>query len=88
MNASTIKKLTPYLHFDGNCEEAVSTYKSIFNGNLDIKRFETAPIEVPDSHKSNVLHAVFTFGNNTIMASVAIPKFINYFHHSFSFLLR
>lgn len=72
MKASTLK-LTPYLHFDGNCEEAVSSYKSIFNGNLDIKRFETAPMEVPESHKSKVLHAVLTFGNNTIMASDSFP---------------
>lgn len=70
---NTSTKLNPYLHFEDNCEEAFNFYKSVFNGTLDIKRFESSPMEVPESHKKKVLHAKLTFGDNVIMASDCVP---------------
>lgn len=67
-------QLTPYLHFKGNCEEALNAYQQIFNGNIEgLNRYDSAPMPVPDDHKQKVLHALFRFGDNTIMASDAFP---------------
>lgn len=66
--------LTPYLHFQGNCEEALKTYEKILGGKIEsLNRFGSAQMEVPESHKNQVLHALFRFGDNSIMASDTIP---------------
>ena len=33
-------ELESYLHFSGNCEEALNFYKSVFGGEIMLNRFE------------------------------------------------
>jgi len=70
---NTSLTLIPYVHFNGNCEEALNTYKKVFNGSYEAQRYGDAPMQVPDSHKQKILHARFQFGNNTIMTSDVFP---------------
>jgi len=66
--------LVPYLHFDGNCEEALNHYKECLGGEIvGIQRYDSAPMDVPENHKNKILHARFRFGNNMIMASDVFP---------------
>jgi len=68
-------KLVPYLHFNGNCEEALNFYKKNLKGKiLHIQRFGDSPMEVPAALKKKVIHCSFQFGENVIMASDSMPK--------------
>ncbi|WP_373071847.1 VOC family protein [Zeaxanthinibacter enoshimensis] len=63
-------KLTPYLAFDGNCQEAMEYYKELLNGTLDVKKFADAPetMETPDFMMQKVMHAQLQFGDQKIYA--------------------
>ena len=64
-------KLIPYLHFNGNCEEALNAYIGIFGGNGQVvSRFsDTSTFSVPDDFKNKVMHASLQFEDNVIMMS-------------------
>jgi PhnB protein len=64
-------KLVPYIHFNGNCREAIEFYRDCLNGTIEsMQTFGDAPaMKVDDSLKNHVLHSVFKFGDNVIMAS-------------------
>ncbi|HWD87808.1 MAG TPA: VOC family protein [Mucilaginibacter sp.] len=68
-------KLIPYLHFNGNCEEALNTYKEIFGGTGGVtSRFSDAPsFPVPDDYKNKVMHGNVMFDDNTIFMSDCGP---------------
>ncbi len=67
-------KLIPYLHFQGNCEEALHTYKAIFAGEANVvSRFGSTSYPVPESHKDKIMHASLVFDENTIMMSDSMP---------------
>jgi len=67
-------KLVPYLHFQGNCEEALNFYKDILNGKVEIvSRYDNPNMNAPEDYKNKVLHGVIYFGDNTIMASDSYP---------------
>jgi len=67
-------KLVPYLHFQGNCEEALNFYKDILNGKVEIvSRYNDPNMNAPEDYKNKVLHGVIYFGDNTIMASDSFP---------------
>lgn len=63
-------KLEPYLHFAGNCEEALKAYAKALDGNITIQmRYDAPEMNAPETYKHKVLHANFTFGGNSLMAS-------------------
>ncbi|SFF00967.1 PhnB protein [Chitinophaga sp. CF118] len=67
-------KLIPYLHFQGNCEEALNHYKKVLNGTAEIvSRYDDPNMKAPEGYKNKVLHALFTFEDNSIMASDSYP---------------
>jgi PhnB protein len=67
-------KLTPYLHFQGNCEEALNTYAKIFNGVIgQINRYDHPAFPVADDYKNKIMHTQLTFGENVIMLSDSLP---------------
>ena len=67
-------KLTPYLHFQGKCEEAFNTYKSILGGSFEIvSRYDEPAMKAPEEFKNQVLHAWYKFDDNMILASDTFP---------------
>jgi PhnB protein len=67
--------LTPYLHFHGNCEEALETYQKILDGTIEIvQRYDNPSMQAPDHYKNKILHAKFRFGNHDVYASDAFPS--------------
>lgn len=62
--------LTPYITFDGNCEEALNFYVKAFNGEIkDLMRFEGSPAEQFTKDKQKVLHSHFAAKGILFMAS-------------------
>lgn len=67
-------KLIPYLNFQGDCEEALTAYKDIFDGKVDIiNRYDNPAMNAPENYKDKILHARLYFGDNTIYASDVFP---------------
>lgn len=63
----------PYLTFAGNCREAMTFYKEIVDGELELMTFETAPMELPEGYKTKIMHSTLKFGDAIVMAADAMP---------------
>ena len=65
--------VNPYIHFNGNAEEAFTFYKSVFGGEFEmIMRFKDIPKEYkgPDHEDNKVMHMALPIaGGNVLMAS-------------------
>ena len=65
-------KIIPYLYFNGNAEEALNTYKDIFNGEIPVlQRYSDGPagMPVPDNYDDKVMHGRLVFGDVMIYVS-------------------
>ena len=61
---------TPYLFFVGTCREAMTAYKGIFGGQLDIVTAGEMPDAPPDVPADAVMHAALTLpAGGLLMAS-------------------
>ena len=66
--------LTPYLFFDGRCEEALEFYKKALGAEVEMMmRFKESPepngMEMPPGTENKVMHASFRINGASIMAS-------------------
>ena len=62
--------LTPYLHFEGQAEEALNFYKNVFSGEIAMtSRYGDSPMPVDDDWKNKLMHARLKFGNSEIFLS-------------------
>ena len=71
-------KLNPYFDFDGNAEEAVLFYASVFEVKPDIMRFGDAPDHDPTlasnpTTKNKILHAHLLVDGTSLMFSDVPP---------------
>jgi PhnB protein len=74
--AGTALELVPYLHFQGDCEEALEHYARCLGGRLDgVQRYGDADMgmEIPEAYRTKALHARLAFGDNVLMASDDFP---------------
>jgi predicted 3-demethylubiquinone-9 3-methyltransferase (glyoxalase superfamily) len=80
-----MQKITPFLWFDRNAEEAINYYVSIFNGNpnkmaeskvITMKRYPDGPLEGPmKGFEGKVLTGVFELEGQRYMALDGGPLF-------------
>jgi PhnB protein len=62
--------LSPYLNFNGTCEEAMNFYKKTLGGKLEMTRFNEMPM--PGAHETdgnNIMNSTLTTDDITFMAS-------------------
>lgn len=63
-------KLTPYLYFSGNAEEALNFYEEVLGGKIEmLSRYADSPMPCDDDWKAKIMHARLVFNDNTIMIS-------------------
>ncbi len=63
-------KLTPYIIFNGECEEALNFYAKTLSGEIKhLSRFEGSPAGEMSADKQKILHATFEEGEVSFMAS-------------------
>ncbi|RZJ74070.1 MAG: VOC family protein [Flavobacterium sp.] len=64
-------QLSPYLYFNGNCQEAVDFYVKVFDGKIDmIQKYGNAPDGGPDAaSKDLIMHASISIDGTKIMFS-------------------
>lgn len=70
-----MKKLIPYLNFNGQCQQALAFYQQCFeNARVDIQTFANMPGELPDPAMADlVMHAEFNADGVTFMATDGQP---------------
>ncbi len=62
--------LTPYIMFNGTCEEALNFYAKALNGEIkELHRFEGSPAESMSTDGQKVMHAIFAAGDFQLMAA-------------------
>ncbi|MBF4516687.1 VOC family protein [Flavobacterium sp. ANB] len=66
--------INPYIHFNGNAEEAFTFYKSVFGGDFSkISRYEDISSDqypIPENDSNRIMHIVLPIGKgNSLMAS-------------------
>lgn len=66
----------PYVHFRGNCREAMAAYRTIFGGTLNLMDYAEAPDATEEMKASDlVMHATLTAGGRMLMGSDFPPGF-------------
>ena len=71
-------QINPYLHYDGNCEEAFRFYEKAIGAKIDvIMHVEGSPAaeQMPPSMAKKVLHAQLSIDGEVIMASDCPPDY-------------
>ena len=69
-------QVSPYLSFDGRCEEAFGFYAQVLGGKIQgLFPYAGTPVEshVPEDFRSKVMHATLTFGDQTLLGSDVQP---------------
>lgn len=69
--------LSPYLNFNGNCEEAFTLYKSVFGGEFaTFSRFGDMPSETPadPAQAKMILHVALPVSRETVLMGSDIPS--------------
>jgi len=72
--------INPYIHFNGNAEEAFTFYKSVFGGEFTmISRFKDFPNpEHPFSGEeaNKIMHIALSFGKSNVLMGSDVPEFM------------
>ena len=72
--------INPYIHFNGNAEEAFAFYKSVFGGEFAmIARFkDLASDEFPVSEKEadKIMHIALPIGKSSVLMGSDTPEFL------------
>lgn len=73
-------KINPYIHFNGNTEEAFTFYKSVFGGDFAmIARFKDLPnLEYQYSEKelNKIMHIALPIGKDDVLMGSDVPDFM------------
>jgi PhnB protein len=64
-------QISPYLHFDGNCREAMIFYKECLGGELALQTVGDSPMasQMPAEAQKKILHASLRNSGFVLMAS-------------------
>lgn len=60
----------PYIHFQGNCRQALTAYQQVFGGTLEIMEYSQAP-DATEAMKASglVMHATLHLNGRMLLAS-------------------
>lgn len=65
-------KLTPYIYFEGNAEEAMNFYANALGGEIiTLSRYGDSPMPSDEDYKEKIIHGRVQFGDNLLMISDA-----------------
>jgi len=73
-------QINPYIHFNGNAEEAFTFYKSVFGGEFAmIIRFKDMAISgqpISENEAEKMMHIALPIGKNSVLMGSDTPEFI------------
>ncbi|HVW67243.1 MAG TPA: VOC family protein [Candidatus Peribacteraceae bacterium] len=65
--------LAPYLNFDGDCREAMETYRDVLGGELMIQTFAEAGMSKDEATGERIVHAMLKSEHLTLLACDTMP---------------
>ena len=73
--------INPYIHFNGNAEEAFTFYKSVFGGEFArIARFKDMPANpeypMPEKEANKIMHVALPIGKTSVLMGSDTPEFL------------
>ncbi len=73
-------EISPYIHFNGNAEEAFNFYKSVFGGTFTtLVRFKEMLSEeypMPETEHDKLAHIALPIGSNSVLLGSDTPSFM------------
>lgn len=73
-------QINPYIHFNGNAEEAFAFYKSVFGGEfITVSRFKDFPnpeYPFPEDEAEKIMHVALPIGQNSVLMGSDTPEFL------------
>ena len=73
-------QINPYIHFNGNAEEAFAFYKSVFGGEFAMitrfKDMEMAGHPISENEAEKIMHIALPIGKNSILMASDTPEFM------------
>lgn len=72
--------INPYIHFNGNAEEAFTFYKSVFGGEFArvarFKDFSNPEHPLPENEAEKIMHIALPIGNADLLMGSDTPEFL------------
>jgi PhnB protein len=68
-----MKEVTPYIMFDGNCEQAMKFYQKCLGGTLEMFPYSEAPMPEFQSVKDRIMHGTLKLESASILAADSFP---------------
>jgi PhnB protein len=73
--------INPYIHFNGNAEEAFTFYKSVFGGEFAmVMRFKDMPANpaysMPEGEANKIMHIALPIGKTSVLMASDTPEFM------------
>lgn len=74
-------QINPYIHFNGNAEEALTFYKSVFGGEFaTFVRFKDMPANpdfpMPEEELNKIAHVALPIGKTNVLMASDTPAFM------------
>ncbi len=74
-------KINPYIHFNGNAEEALTFYKSVFGGEFAMLiRFKDMPSDpgnpIIENEANKIMHIALPIGKFSVLMASDVPTFM------------
>ena len=71
-------QINPYIHFNGNAEEAFTFYKSVFGGEFAIisrfKDFSNPEFPISENEANRIMHIALPIGQHSVLMASDTPK--------------
>ena len=73
-------QINPYLHFNGNAEEAFTFYRSVFGGEFArVVRFKDMPAgehPIAEKEANKIMHIALPIGKGDVLMASDVPEFM------------
>jgi PhnB protein len=72
--------INPWINFNGNAEEALTFYKSVFGGEftkiIRFKDLRSAEFPVPEKEENKIMYIALPIGKSTLLIANDVPEFM------------
>ena len=70
-------QINPYIHFNGNAEEAFTFYKSVFGGEFAtiarFKEFSNPEFPIAENEANKIMHIALPIGKSNVLMASDVP---------------
>ncbi len=79
-------QINPYIHYNGNAEEAFTFYKSVFGGEFTkfvrFKDFSSPEFIMPDHEANKMMHIALPIGKSNVLMGSDVPEILGQVNES------